>query len=238
MNGFLYITRHWEEDRGRLSGSLDYLVALGRRCQLLIFPEGTDLTPDSKQKSDNYASKNGLPKYNYTLHPKTTGFSYLARHLHQAKYLDAVYDLTIAYPDYVPQSEVDLVRGKLPKEVHFHVKRIPATDVPKDDVMLRQWLENRWHHKEATLEKFYEGKAFPAKIWPMASLVPLRAAIGFWSFLTGNTIPIFVGRTKLIFILTVYRCYGSASSHLSVISTMGIDTFSVIHRSLILQYWF
>ncbi|XP_012265630.2 lysocardiolipin acyltransferase 1-like [Athalia rosae] len=188
INGFLYITRHWDEDRGRLSGSLDYLVALGRRCQLLIFPEGTDLTPDSKKKSNNYASKHGLPKYDYTLHPKTTGFSYLVRHLHQAEYLDAVYDLTIAYPDYVPQSEVDLVRGKLPKEVHFHVERIPATDVPKDDSMLRQWLENRWHHKEASLEQFSKRKSFPAKIWPMASLIPLRAAIGFWSLLTGAAI--------------------------------------------------
>lgn len=103
MNGFLYITRRWEEDQGRLSRSLDYMVALRRRSQLLIFPEGTDLTTSSKQRSDKYAKSHGLPVYEHTLHPKTTGFSYLVRHLQQADYLDAVYDLTIGYPDLVPQ---------------------------------------------------------------------------------------------------------------------------------------
>lgn len=37
--------------------------------------------------------------------------------------LQAIYDVTIAYPDHVPASEWDLIEGKLPSEVHFHVKR-------------------------------------------------------------------------------------------------------------------
>ncbi|XP_015586760.1 lysocardiolipin acyltransferase 1 isoform X1 [Cephus cinctus] len=188
MNGFLYITRRWEEDQGRLSRTLDYLVAIRRRTQLLIFPEGTDLTPTSKEKSDKYALQNGLPKYSYTLHPKTTGFSYLVQHLQHANYLDAVYDLTIAYPDYVPQSEIDLITGKLPKEVYFHIKRISSMDVPKDDMLLRSWLEKRWSYKEETLKSFTKKKAFSEGNWPMASMLPLRAAFGFWSFLTGATV--------------------------------------------------
>ena len=114
MNGFLYITRRWEEDRGRLARSLDYLVALGRRTQLLIFPEGTDLTPGSRERSDQYARSHGLPIYEHILHPKTTGFAYLVRHFQQADHLDAVYDLTIGYPDQVPQvsqSELLFVEG-------------------------------------------------------------------------------------------------------------------------------
>lgn len=103
MNGFVYITRRWDEDQVRLSRSMDYLVELRSRTQLLIFPEGTDLTPSSKQRSDKYAKSHNLPEYEFTLHPKTTGFTYLVRHLQQADYLDAVYDLTIGYPDYVPQ---------------------------------------------------------------------------------------------------------------------------------------
>ncbi|XP_043495445.1 lysocardiolipin acyltransferase 1-like [Polistes fuscatus] len=188
MNGFLYITRRWEEDKGRLLRTLDYLVALRRRTQLLIFPEGTDLTKTSKEKSDKYALQHQLPQYIYTLHPKTTGFSYLVQHLQKANYLDAIYDLTIAYPDYVPQSEIDLIKGKLPHEVHFYIKRIPFSDIPTHELMLRQWLEDRWSNKEKILKTFYEKKSFPTEVWPTAKILPLQAAFSFWSILTGTTI--------------------------------------------------
>ncbi|XP_072760813.1 lysocardiolipin acyltransferase 1 isoform X3 [Anoplolepis gracilipes] len=188
MNGFLYITRRWEEDQGRLSRTLDYLIALDSRTQLLIFPEGTDLTKSSKEKSDKYAIQHHLPRYTYTLHPKTTGFAYLAQHLQRANYLDAVYDLTIAYPDYIPQSEIDLIRGKFPDEVHFHIRRISSADIPMQDLTLRKWLENRWSDKEGILKRFYEQKGFSSEIWPITKTLPLRAAFGFWSILTGMTI--------------------------------------------------
>lgn len=192
MNGFLYITRRWEEDQNRLSRTLDYLIALDRRFQLLIFPEGTDLTKNSKEKSNKYAMQHVLPQYSFILHPKTTGFSYLVRHLQQAKYLNAVYDLTIAYPDYIPQSELDLMKGKLPNEVHFHIERIPSWNMPTDDLTLRQWLQERWFNKEQILKQFYKKKSFSAKIWPLTKLHPLHIAFSFWSILTGNIIFIFI----------------------------------------------
>lgn len=34
-----------------------------------------------------------------------------------------MYDLTIGYPDLIPQSEMDALRGVFPKSVHFHIKR-------------------------------------------------------------------------------------------------------------------
>ncbi|XP_053992268.1 lysocardiolipin acyltransferase 1-like isoform X1 [Hylaeus volcanicus] len=188
MNGFLYITRRWEEDQSRLSRTLDYLVALDRRSQLLIFPEGTDLTKNSKEKSDRYALQHKLPQYSFTLHPKTTGFSYLVQHLQQANYVDAVYDLTIAYPDYVPQSELDLIKGKLPNEVHFHIKRIPSANMPRHDSTLRRWLEKRWFDKEEVLKQFYDKKSFSADIWPLTKQFPLQVALYFWSILTGAAV--------------------------------------------------
>lgn len=186
MNGFLYITRRWEVDKERLSKTLNYLIALNKKPQLLIFPEGTDLTKTSKIKSDNYARKNNLSLYDYTLHPKTTGFSYLVRHLQNANFLDAVYDLTIAYPDNIPQSEVDLVKGKLPKEVHFHIERIESSDIPKDEDELRLWLEDKWKNKEDVLKKFSNEKTFGTDVecWPMPNKLCLIFALIFWTILT------------------------------------------------------
>lgn len=43
--------------------------------------------------------------------------------------MKAVYDLTIGYPDLLPQSEMDVVRGIFPKNVHFHIKRQVLTNI-------------------------------------------------------------------------------------------------------------
>lgn len=43
--------------------------------------------------------------------------------------MKAVYDLTIGYPDLLPQSEMDVVRGVFPKNVHFHIKRQVLTNI-------------------------------------------------------------------------------------------------------------
>lgn len=54
-------------------------------CQILLFPEGTDLTPASKVRSDRYAEKHNLPKLDRVLHPKTTGFAFLAQRLRSSE---------------------------------------------------------------------------------------------------------------------------------------------------------
>ena len=37
--------------------------------------------------------------------------------------LDAVYDVTIAYPEKKPTNEHDIFNGMFPDEIHFHIKR-------------------------------------------------------------------------------------------------------------------
>jgi hypothetical protein len=48
------------------------------------------------------------------------GFVYMVQRLRG--HVDAVYDMTIAYPDGLPQSELDLLKGCFPKEIHVHTK--------------------------------------------------------------------------------------------------------------------
>lgn len=110
-----------------------------------MFPEGTDLSPDNIIRSNIYAKKNNLPNYQHVLHPKTTGFVFLVDTMRKSKInyilifskcivtdvlhfcldnqINAVYDLTVGYPDLIPQSEMDALRGVFPKRVHFHIKR-------------------------------------------------------------------------------------------------------------------
>ncbi len=37
--------------------------------------------------------------------------------------IKAVYDMTIGYPKTLPHSETDILHGKIPEEVQFHIKR-------------------------------------------------------------------------------------------------------------------
>ena len=37
--------------------------------------------------------------------------------------LDAVYDVTVGYPKTLPVTELDVLKGHLPDEAHFHIKR-------------------------------------------------------------------------------------------------------------------
>lgn len=78
---FLYIARNWKQDEAILGKMVDYLNKdLDHECQgyqVVLFPEGTNLTPDTKAKSDAFASENNLPSYKHLLHPRTTGFSCL-----------------------------------------------------------------------------------------------------------------------------------------------------------------
>ena len=50
-------------------------------CQILLFPEGTDLTKHTKWRSDLYAEKSKLPKYDFVLHPRTTGFTHIVQEM-------------------------------------------------------------------------------------------------------------------------------------------------------------
>jgi hypothetical protein len=67
--------------------------------------------------------------------------------------LDAVDDVTIGYEGDIPEAEIDLLKGHIPKIVHFHVKRYDINDIPKTDEQIGQWLENCWDKKEDHLKE-------------------------------------------------------------------------------------
>lgn len=50
---------------------------------------GTDLNPRSRQGSDRWAAKLGVPGYQYCLHPRTTGLVYCLRVLRGQRGIDA-----------------------------------------------------------------------------------------------------------------------------------------------------
>ena len=75
--------------------------------------------------------------------------------------LDAIHDITVAYPKNIPQTERHLIMGHFPREIHFHVRRYPVASLPAS-AELQAWCQERWAEKEARLRDFYsaEPRAF------------------------------------------------------------------------------
>jgi len=67
--------------------------------------------------------------------------------------LDAVDDVTVGYEGAIPAAEIDLLKGHIPKAVHFHVKRYNTDDSLKTDEEIGEWLKNCWDEKEDRLKE-------------------------------------------------------------------------------------
>ncbi|XP_027477407.1 lysocardiolipin acyltransferase 1 isoform X3 [Zalophus californianus] len=80
---YIFIHRKWKDDQSHFEDIIDYFCDIREPLQLLIFPEGTDLTENSKARSNDFAEKNGLQKYEYVLHPRTTGFTFVVERLRE-----------------------------------------------------------------------------------------------------------------------------------------------------------
>ena len=86
MCRFVYISRKWENDETRIGKLVSYLGknSVSQPYQLVLFPEGTNLTPKTLQKSREYSQANNLKPLNYVLQPRTTGFTYIVQQMRES----------------------------------------------------------------------------------------------------------------------------------------------------------
>lgn len=133
----------------------------------MIFPEGTNLTADTKKKSDKFAEENNLSKYEQVLHPRITGFNHLFNEMKRNDTMQYIQDITIAYRGgIIPENEIDFLNGNLPHEIHFYIDKFDCDailknvdlsedgDNSKRNKALEDWLNERWTKKEAFLKKY------------------------------------------------------------------------------------
>lgn len=128
---------------------------------IIMFPEGTDLSPENVVKSEQYAQDKGLKLLKHVLYPRPTGFVHCMRQLQTIKPRDScLHDVTIAYKDRVPgvrTTHQSMIAGDFPLEVHLYVRRTAVSALPMDNEGLEQWLTHAFLDKETLLEHFYSG---------------------------------------------------------------------------------
>ncbi|OJD23962.1 hypothetical protein ACJ73_04678 [Blastomyces percursus] len=184
--GFIFMARKWISDKPRLQHRLEKLKAVhgeGRSgprvldpMWLLIFPEGTNLSRNTKRISDAYGAKQGIPPLRHQILPRSTGLFFCLQQLMGT--VDWVYDCTVgyegppkgSYPDAYFTIRSTYLKGRPPKVVNFYWRRFAIAEIPLDDQKeFEAWIHKRWIEKDDLLELFYETGRFPPCEWESSS---------------------------------------------------------------------
>lgn len=167
---FIFLSRNWEQDRYKFKKHLDLLKDPDDPMWLLIFPEGTNLSESTREKSAKWAEKTGIPDMKHQLLPRSTGLQFCLQELRPST--NWLYDCTIAYEG-VPKGmygqdvftlKSSLFDGRPPKSVNMYWRRFKISDIPfDDDEQFSRWLINRWREKDYLLEYYYKFGNFPSE---------------------------------------------------------------------------
>ena len=158
-----FLERDWTADRARIARTFETLVHERIPIWLVSFVEGTRVTEDKVRASAEWAMARGLEATRHVLIPRTKGFVASVEGL--GDHLNAVYDVTIGYVGGVP-TLWQYITGRV-QQIHVHVRRFPAEELPRFEAELKQWLLDRFYEKDALLEHFYATGSFPSEPVPV-----------------------------------------------------------------------
>jgi len=180
--GFIFMSRKWVSDKPRLHHRLEKLktkrtdsvpgTRLFNPMWLLIFPEGTNLSRNTKRISDAYGEKHDIRPFKHQLLPRSTGSFFCLQQLKGT--VDWVYDCTVgyegppkgSYPDAYFTIRSTYLRGRPPRSVNFYWRRFAISEIPLNDQKeFEIWLNKRWAEKDQLLEQFVETGRFPPCEW-------------------------------------------------------------------------
>jgi len=158
---FIFLARSWASDRLVLSEKLSRLAARAQLratpLALMIFPEGTLVSKDTRPVSKKYAEKTGIDDMQNTLLPRSTGLHYCLRSLSPQIPDLHMLDVTVAYEGIPPkgygQSYYTLrsifIDGIPPPRIHMHLRLYDVRkDVPLGDLSseVHSPIANRGHN--------------------------------------------------------------------------------------------
>ncbi|KAM0752026.1 acyltransferase-domain-containing protein [Meredithblackwellia eburnea MCA 4105] len=185
--GFIFLSRKWVNDKGPFKKQLE-VVAHGiegasgdeKKLLLLIFPEGTLVTGNTRPLSKAFADKTGVTDLSHTLLPRSTGLFFALRSLAPLIPTLSLIDLTVGYPgpdassSKWPEDYYDLTlwyKGLPPPSLHIHIRKWEVkTQVPlgtsegegtdAEKKVFEAWLRERWDEKDALMKRFVEEGSF------------------------------------------------------------------------------
>lgn len=154
----LFLRRDWSSDHTQIEEAFSKFQNEKIPMWLVSFPEGTRISEEKLERSQQYSRKQHDFPLENVLIPRTKGF--VASVTALKGHIEAVYDVTIVYPSGIP-SLWEWMAGWT-AEYHVHVKRFPVKSMPEGEVLLSTWLIERFREKDLLIKHFYKTGNFPA----------------------------------------------------------------------------
>lgn len=230
---FLFLSRKWEKDKIVMGSQLEIIDANARGkgpasgavrgpdgwlpgvdqgkawpYQVLMYPEGTNLSANTRGQSEAYAKKVGKHPFKHVLLPKITGLRFTLLKLKDT--LDEVYDVTVGYSGVKPEEYGQdvytlyeaFLMGRNPQCVDFHIRTIKLDEIPmgqlhyddpeqeKRDIMaFDAWMYDTWKVKDDLMDAYYNKGGFPTENTTVITSVKASK----WKFLQIFTWPLIAG---------------------------------------------
>ncbi|KAF9392776.1 hypothetical protein CPB97_010152 [Podila verticillata] len=137
---------------------------------LVVFPEGTVVSKDTRKRSAAFAEKAGLADHRHVLLPRTSGLFVCINKLRGS--VEYVYDATVGYSGInygeIPQELYPLpglyLNQAQPKDINMHLRRFAIKDIPETEPEFVEWVRARWQEKDDLMEEFYTTGRFPSQL--------------------------------------------------------------------------
>ena len=153
----VFLKRNWAQDRSSILATLDRYRANPDQVWLILFPEGTRMTPEKLARSQAHAKKANLPTTHNVMLPRTRGFATALGELERK--IDSVLVVSISYGRFrrvgeAPKASeskdrasivttrptlMEVIRGDC-NEIDLHIRRVPIAELPKEKVAQEKWL--------------------------------------------------------------------------------------------------
>jgi 1-acyl-sn-glycerol-3-phosphate acyltransferase len=171
----IFLKRRWMSDRRRIKSTFERFRTENIPLWLNIFPEGTRYRADKVRDAQITAKHYQLPLCEHVLVPYAKAFE--TSILGLKNQVQAVYDITIGYPQGIP-SLWQMLCGDV-KQIEVHVDRFPLTALPQDAQGIEQWLNERFWAKEQHLQRLQKSGSFTTPKKPASQALPLCADKGW-----------------------------------------------------------
>ena len=133
----------------------------------LVYPEGTTMCANGREKAEKYAKKVGREPFRHLLLPHTTGLRFTLSMLNKS--INTLYDITIGYSELKADEYGEdiyslsnlIMKGKVPKLTDIYIRAYKLNDIPfEDEEKFTEWLYNIWTEKDNLLDTYYRIGSF------------------------------------------------------------------------------